>query len=217
MKIISKFKDYYDYVADMYGGGDPKCTYERKGIRLEDGVFLPNSNDYNDKVIFHKSNSFENVKLRWLCVCGKQYLLVGTFLDFGNIISEKQHPELWSDLFCNKNLFRNYEVERCIGYSSEHIVQISKQICQPVFVIDGVLYDRKRRQYSYSIAKNTPILKDTGIASILPAEQCYQEIAYFISNVLPERSDITPPVEVDDRNKIIQAGFDLRTSFRHRK
>lgn len=29
MKIISKWRDYYDHVAHMYGGGDPKVIYER--------------------------------------------------------------------------------------------------------------------------------------------------------------------------------------------
>lgn len=29
MKIQSKFKDYYDYIAWQYGGGDEKCVYER--------------------------------------------------------------------------------------------------------------------------------------------------------------------------------------------
>lgn len=29
MKIISRFKDYYDYIAHQYGGGDPKVIYKR--------------------------------------------------------------------------------------------------------------------------------------------------------------------------------------------
>ena len=33
MKIISKFKDYYDSVAWTYGGGDPKIRYERLEIK----------------------------------------------------------------------------------------------------------------------------------------------------------------------------------------
>lgn len=32
MKIISGFKDYYDYVAFMYGGGDPNLVYLRTKV-----------------------------------------------------------------------------------------------------------------------------------------------------------------------------------------
>ena len=39
MKIISKFKDYYDSVAWTYGGGDPKIRYERREIEESVGPF----------------------------------------------------------------------------------------------------------------------------------------------------------------------------------
>jgi len=38
MKIISKYKDYYDYVAHQYGGGDEKIVYVRNGIDIDNGV-----------------------------------------------------------------------------------------------------------------------------------------------------------------------------------
>ena len=32
MKIISPFKDYYDWVAGKYGGGDARLVYKRTKI-----------------------------------------------------------------------------------------------------------------------------------------------------------------------------------------
>ena len=58
MKIISKFKDYYDHVAYMYGGGDPKIIYDRKPIKfIKDGDIY----DTLNKVIWYKNNNF-NIK-----------------------------------------------------------------------------------------------------------------------------------------------------------
>ena len=36
MKIISPFKDYYDWVAGKYGGGDPRLVYKRTKIEGKD-------------------------------------------------------------------------------------------------------------------------------------------------------------------------------------
>ena len=36
MKIISKFRDYYDSVAWTWGGGDPKIRYERRDFDSEE-------------------------------------------------------------------------------------------------------------------------------------------------------------------------------------
>jgi len=33
MKIISPFKDYYDWIAGKYGGGDPRMVYTRNCIK----------------------------------------------------------------------------------------------------------------------------------------------------------------------------------------
>ena len=35
MKIISKFKDYYDFIGRKYGGGDPKVVYKRREIGFD--------------------------------------------------------------------------------------------------------------------------------------------------------------------------------------
>ena len=37
MRIISKTKDYYDWVAGKYGGGDPRVIYGRRSNVERDG------------------------------------------------------------------------------------------------------------------------------------------------------------------------------------
>ena len=81
MKIKSTFKDYYDHVAHIYGGGDPKCVYVR----------MP----FEGKLTFQMKSTFHGAfhgrfDLRWseyrggispylsykiLVIAGKAYLL----------------------------------------------------------------------------------------------------------------------------------------------
>jgi hypothetical protein len=52
--------------------------------------------------------------------------------------------------------------------------------------------------------------------ALIPATQMYQELSYFMGNTIKEHPDTEPPVEVSNNCKIINAGFDLKQSFRHR-
>ncbi len=38
MQVISSFRDYYDYVAHLYGGGDPRTPYRRRAFLNEESV-----------------------------------------------------------------------------------------------------------------------------------------------------------------------------------
>lgn len=53
MKIISKWRDYYDHVAHMYGGGDPKVIYNRDYVvpdRISNGERYEATLDIPSKV-----------------------------------------------------------------------------------------------------------------------------------------------------------------------
>ena len=95
----------------------------------------------------------------------------------------------------------------------------------PIFIIENSenIYKRPFRRsyephmcYDFNINVNV-VLEDLGFASLMNAEQLYQDIATYITNVLRSNPDITPPVQVSDKDKIGQHGFDLKQSFRHRK
>lgn len=81
MKIISPFKDYYDFVGhSLFSGGDEKVVYVRGEIKkqtIESGnntIWLPHSRKTKSNIIYFK----------WLIVCGCSYLLISYYnLDFG--------------------------------------------------------------------------------------------------------------------------------------
>lgn len=220
MKIISPFKDYYDWIAGKYGGGDPRLIYKRTKIQGQDtknraiydivsgrsyGLSSLNDNRYR----LGKSTYSFNI----LIFCGRQYLVVK--IDGAtNILSEEKHPDLWQML--NKTskgitslLLKPTSIDFYLGKQTQFAENLCKQYDQPVLLIINGL--------GAVVDDRIPVLQDVGFASIMSAEQCYQEISHFLGNVLRESPDTKPPVEIDDKYKIIGAGFDTKTSFRHRK
>ena len=220
MKIISPFKDYYDWVAGKYGGGDPRLVYKRtkiEGKNIKDR-FMRNigySNMYllsalnTDRRRQGKSMYTFNV----LIFCGRQYLVVEAG-GVTNIFSEEKHPDLWKNLNRTSRgiaspLVNPPSIDFYLGKQTQFAENLCKRYDQPVLLLIDYL--------GTAVSNRIPVLQDIGFGSIMSAEQCYQEISHFLGNVLRENPDTKPPIQVDDKYKIIGAGFDTKTSFRHRK
>ena len=220
MKIISPFKDYYDWVAGKYGGGDPRLVYKRtkiQGQNTKDHVIYDIVSGRSYELSSLNANRYRLGKSTYsfniLIFCGRQYLVVK--IDGAtNILSEEKHPDLWKIL--NKPskgiaslLVKHTSIDFYLGKQTQFAENLCKQYDQPVLLIVDDL--------GAVVSNRIPVLQDVGFASIMSAEQCYQEISHFLGNVLRENPDTKPPVEIDDKYKIIGAGFDTKTSFRHRK
>jgi hypothetical protein len=220
MKIISQFKDYYDYVANIYGGGDPKITYSRNRIgkviseqgytyikdpefQITESLNLLSGYRYIDK---HYQDDIDT----WLAVCGKIYPLV----DVGQTTSCKYEildPEKQSKIVVR---FRRNEVTK-IGVENSKIVQLSKIVGHPIFIIKNE-YTQSRKRFVL-IEGDYPKVDVLGLASIYPAEQLYQDLSYFIVNKMKDSPDMMPRTASSDKEKVVQHGFDVKQSFRHRK
>lgn len=189
MKIISKFKDYYDYITHVYGI-DELIIYNRvpfnKDLLFRSGYNMPSIS------YWRTYKSLSDYSFRWLCIMGEYYLqskLSNSNDDFKIIenfvrISQNNHDDL---------------------------IKLHKELNSPVFAIVNVTWG------TFHIDKNIPILSDSGIASIISPEQMYQQLSAFINSVLRDNVDTKPPVQIDDKYKLTQAGFDAKISFRHRK
>lgn len=216
MKIQSQFKDYYDHVAHIYGGGDPKIMYLRKridsrkiAIDTEIASGLPRSYDEAIETKFQ-------LKIKWLSIAGKLYLLVSPIGDpyscivnEWTVLNQSRHPALW-DYMHTPSRWRRSEVKVYVGRESSAALAISRVISAPVFTFTANRWD------TVSIDENVPILSTTGIAALIPATQMYQDIAYFIGNTMKGSPDLMPATAQTDKEKICAAGFDLKQSFRHR-
>jgi hypothetical protein len=224
MKIVSKFKDYYDHISHIYGQ-DTKVVYERHLINDLSISYFNDSNiikkdDLDIDGLSYPSNC--KYDFRWLIVCGKRFLLFRK--------GEYPKTQIWTS-YKNSSEVRNYvsltrskedESSRYRKYrSSEWFYRRRKrpeyfmgEFCQknldfcikhkcPIIVIEGNRF-----------TTDSPILGDIiNFVSMYPAEQIYQDISYFMLNQINGSPDIDPPVLLDDKFKIDYHGFN-KVSFR---
>lgn len=208
MKIKSKFKDYYDYVAHIYGGGDPNIVYVRNNFeRTEWGYFqVPFEKD-----IWSLPHHIIHIEydLKWCIVAGKCYLLVSPLYQDEWSLYTQEHPI--SKHFTNSRV--NY-----LGKFDQNLVELSRIVNAPVFAIRGTHRDWKNKKTYVEIDCNVPILSNLGFASIITPEQMYQDISYFLGNIMHVSPDMMPEPNpaMTDKERILSHGFDVKQSFRHR-
>jgi len=218
MKIISPYKDYYDYLQGVYGI-DEKVVYERvcyasintKGDWQKTGLYKP-------QYIISSDCRYE---VCLLAICGtfyRVYIINGKFYfglnyaDFKEgkyshirkILPIDKFREFTGDLN-NNCAFWNY------GDSSKDRYHLTKNDLNeknncPVLLIKG---DRQSSGNDI-IAKNVR-LSDFGINQIISPHDIYVAISNFLSREKPVVDNRT------DVQKIIGKGFDKKTSFRNIK
>lgn len=216
MKIKSKFKDYYDHVAYLYDGGDPKCVYIRERITDEISskvsltqkglIDLPLSLTSNNKL---DSNLVINFK--WLSICGKYHLLISKSYGNWDLFTEEKYPieskrisGYWSNWNRNKNQLMAF---------SDSLLELSRKLNAPVFTFHKPF----RNSDTVIIDANIPILGDIGLPNLINSYQLYQEISYFMGNLINVSPDLSLKSMMTSKEKIVQHGFDIKKSFRHRK
>lgn len=233
MIIKSSFKDYYDFVAGKYGGGDPKVVYVRgvvaTGQRMDYKEFNRIMDIHRGMAVFDRQFFYENssndnrvrgvvIDRALLIFCGKCYPLIDTRenpLKGPTWVIDVEMIERWTPKFLGTHKWeRNYYGNRKLpefGIEEEPWIGLCKAERSPVFVL---VQDSGRE---IQIEHLVPKLNKLGFASIISAEQAYQQIAYYVGNVCRESVDVKPPVEVGNKDRIVGHGFDLITSFRGRR
>lgn len=221
MKIVAKRKDYYDYVAALYGGGDPKNTYERGHYvipwvynetldkEIENPFLIPS------KLVLWLPRRYSHTnyaaEYRGLFVAGRYYVFGRT----GTAISSTD-GYLWGDWYLLQRADTNKRRWAFLGAGDTFVqgatsmrgTEISKIIKQPIFFING---DGPNQW----VPSEMPYLSEWGFPSRILAEQLYQELALFVSSVLQPVEG--PAATQSDVQKAEAHGFDKRQSFRHRK
>ena len=228
MKIISKFKDYYDFIAYQYGQ-DNSIVYNRNPFKIANNGNIFESIKPATKSLYRHQNIYpsfpyqdikQEYKFKWLIICGKKFLLVSEkqncnlYADYKLITIEQYNNfvELWS------NFRKLPKYDYYIGYNevNQLYINISKFINQPIFELTsdvslfGSCISNIKDYYEFKL----PILADYNISRVYSPERLYQDLSYFIGNTLKDTPDTKPPVEVTNKDKIIGHGFDLKTSFR---
>lgn len=225
MRIISNYRDYYDYIAHKYGGGDPKIIYVRPyklkyvpdmgGIKFER---TKRAEFYGEK---YKSKSLRNIKELY-----KRYYNNDLDIDIRGIIvgdifftQIRKKPNGNFRLLQEKDLrnketskyrflYKKLELINLVNSKDEDLLDVCKKVGLPVFMFNVL------KNYDFEIDENMPNLGNIGVASFITASEIYQHLSYFIGNRMKDCPDMMPEIKVTDKDKIIGHGFDYKTSFR---
>lgn len=206
MKIISKHKDYYDYLANIYGVDD-KVVYERKyHICVLDNqrtsiinktaaaLYTPNFIRYSEA---YKGRAVEFA----LHICGKKYDVVFFENNFYyEPISKSDYKHIKENAINFKSLKIRLKEKPFFHFLRKKEIDYNKIFeCPIVFHECGNTFHLNVK------------LSDFNFAAIMPPEKIYQNIVAFLSkepDIVDKRTDI---------EKIEAHGFDKKISFRKRK
>ena len=237
MKIISKFRDFYDYKVEKYGI-DEKIIYNRitKIFRNFPRIFTKNEvqPDYNNKILFvgdkivfvfkAKEKLYTQFDLEDIELLKSKNSNVQiknffhhtndseiTFLDGNTIfLNSFVNIDLYDLLKMNRKTFYNFFIK-----NKEDFFDIDEEdnfFNEPIVLIEFLEnvkdHDNRRATSIYKKTYN-PNLSQMGI--YFDEDFIWQSLVEFLSNKRSEK-EISP--EVSNENKILSKGFDLKTSFR---
>lgn len=198
MKIISKYKDYYDYLIGVFGE-DSKLILDRRG---GGNKFILNDGEV-------------------VIVCIGNKRIEGIYKDdnfyYGSDL-KKFHNESKISLWGLKSWGRKYDNTKDIIYTYSYFKHsidfiLSKVILNTTLNSENncaILLYRTNIKGELVETFRFPILKDLNIPSILSARDAWIILNDYLSSQIKE-----PVVPIGDNNIRIQShGFDLKTSFR---
>lgn len=198
MKIISKIKDYYDYMVGIYGM-DPLIVYDRRDMNTT-GVEYPNQNGYDSRIFY---------------ICGRIYKLyyykdnvyhtVDELITLNKLLKEDGQDYLLTNRWRGITTSAKDHFDKVNGKTD-----VNYKYKEPVLMFDKILFHRGTN-YDRS-AYCVPLLREYGLVKYIPAEQMFQDVYSFLSKL----KDIDIPDNQTDVEKITSHGFDKRISFRHR-
>ena len=240
MKIISKFKDFYDYKVTKYGV-DEKLVYTRKTYcEYFQGFFRDINIDYRISEDDFNKNLKENTKvtdeknIHKILFIGEKLIHlfftengVYTHLDIKNnedlrkFTDFKYRKEI---TFKDGNKFNIYtrfkdDWEYLLSYDRKKLINLNIDkddiiLNEPILLIEYIgecNNEKAKRYYSFSLYKFIYNPNLSQMGVYIDTDFIWQSLVEFLSDKRSEK-EIIP--EVSNENKILSKGFDLKTSFR---
>jgi hypothetical protein len=200
MKIISKYKDYYDYLSNIYGV-DEKLVLDRREYYTN--PYIPF--DYSITNLF-----IGEYTIQGLWMNGK--------LNFGQDIEKfsNQDRSVYNYSFYNNYNKSDYWVIPNSKYSYQNVYCLKKPKflgeASPTWKLDCPILEGYYKKSDYTKLNKYPILKDFNVNTIFTPEQVWMYLTEWLSKRITNKENNIQPIPNDV--KIVSAGFDLKTSFR---
>ena len=241
MKIISKFKDFYDYKVAKYGM-DEKLVYTRKTYceyfeRFVIDVYTA-SDDRISEENFNKNlkenfEYFKGINFHKILILGEKLIHlfftengVYTHFDAKNLDVSKGKYQSYYSKEITFNDERNFEITTDFGYAWDKLFSYDRKklfssmkidksdiiLNEPMLLIEYFGESYdKNLKYHRSLYKFTYNPNLSQMGVYIDEDFIWQSLVEFLSNKRSEK-EISP--EVSNENKILSKGFDLKTSFR---
>lgn len=218
MKIIDKENDIYDYLIQEYGV-DPLLVYVRNGFKskIVDSVIPSSLKEIliaQNRVCHSINKTSEVFRMEYLVIGASVFSVVESITSYDGVyhMTKQRFPKLdkteWSP-WSQSRFFKT-------SFKDEDMV-LSKLADTPVSlarVVRNDLYSERDFNKPTSIEFTPVRLKNVrNLTKEISIFDIYQNITDFLS----KQKDEKPIAEVSNDVKILQAGFDLKQSFRHRK
>lgn len=206
MKIISKFKDYYDYMAGIWGI-DEKIIYNRQPFTLNyKGEKLPASPPRIEYPILNDRYHPTYVYLKYFAVCGVAYVFVpfDNKIYYGTEIKELFDNHSIKNIEDLKYNYSNYVEYNGISWRGEDSTIHNK----PTKLNDIHNCPIIQADIDGNVNYLNPKLSEFDFGRIIDPQTLYLGLSNWLSRETPIINNMS------NKEKILSHGFDLKTSFR---
>ena len=221
MTILDRYKDFYDYLSYDERFMDDTITFDRRNSKLLDKQSLCKFDAFGkpqnciNYIYFHIGYVTWIIKLEFKVIWGR----------FGCNLDEKSYKmtliETYKD-YDDKYLFglghiniSEFDIEYLKKYKSlksfKDIIKFEQQEHLKYNNKSNVVYPLNGNSYNNIKNSDIYILEKTGIPSIINAEDIYLAFDEYFRSL---KDDIDVETDLTDNDKIINHGFDKKTSFR---
>ena len=241
MKIISRFKDFYDYKIEKYGV-DEKLVYTRKTyceyykkfvIDVYTGSDNRMSEENFNKNLKENFEYFKGNNYHKILILGEKLIhlfftenRIYTNFDAKKLEVSKGTYQYYYSKEITFNDGKNFEIYTDFGYAWDKLFSYDRKKLFSHMNIDksDVIFNEpmvlieyfgesyeKNLKYHSSVYKFTYNPNLSQMGVYIDEDFIWQSLVEFLSNKRSEK-EISP--EVSNENKILSKGFDLKTSFR---
>jgi len=197
MLIVDKNDDFYDHYSHIYGI-DKQIVFDRKG-----SILLTDTSLFNHFYNMRISQRYFSL----LEVGYKQYLF--EFKDV-KLTSPFNDPEYALDVI------KVFDEQKHLFEKPMTIAPVSNTF----YNAWQMFYNKNKMKKSVELRDITfenrnfdlPILKDTKLTKVLDAETIWKDLNVYISS---QKNDKDVAIVNTDKDKIVNHGFDLKSSFRN--
>ncbi len=234
MHIVSKFKDFYDYLQYSFGQDDNIYWNRDVIFKDKDEETCIKSTDLTELNIKYRYNKMfryyllaDDFEFRCLSILGDVYLIIlyrennkviTSYLTFDLFCKYKKHINSCIDLLIDKNKSEyDFFLEKIEDLSKDRdeLLRVSYLLKQPIFMYK-IRYSAVTKSY-LDIYNRIPNLSEIkNLVSLIDPIELYKNLYNFhvelYNNNINDKS-----LDVDNTSKIHKAGFDVKNSFRKTK